>query len=382
MPRTVSSTFPSAAPRGAGGNRASGASYRTTAAETRELRRRQRAAYHQMRRAFGLVPEPLSLFEPVPSLLLTGWACLRESLVCGTVPRRYKEALAVAISRGAECPYCVDAHSLLAAASGLGHSELQHLGSAEPAPADHDPQLAAYNAWAQGTFQRPQAPLAAPCSEEELPELIGIGLCFHYIHRLATILLGDSPLPGSGIPGVRSTLLRALPRPLGLAIRLLLGRQPQVGASLPLMPAPWAELPLRPEFDRLASRPNIQRAFSAFRHAAEAEVQPYLPAAPRRLLEAHLDAWDGAPLPLTSPALGELLTATDPMHHPALRLAFLTARAPHRVTPEMLQSFREVYSGKGPTVALLAWAASRVAFGMMGWWGAEGSASGTAARLG
>ena len=146
--------------------------------------------YAQMRRDFGLLAEPLTLHAAVPELLAGAWSVLRETLVVGSVPRERKERVALEISRLNRCPYCIDAHSIMLAAS-------RRAGSRRDATDESvaDPLAE----WARAT-RTPGAPILAspPFTGDEAPEIIGTALCFHYINRMVQVVLGETPLPLRG----------------------------------------------------------------------------------------------------------------------------------------------------------------------------------------
>src|SRR5262245_26771388 len=73
--------------------------------------------YAQLREEF-LVAPPFTLHSPVPEILAGVWAVVRETLVCGEVPRAHKEAVASTVSRLNACPFCVDAHLMALRATG------------------------------------------------------------------------------------------------------------------------------------------------------------------------------------------------------------------------------------------------------------------------
>jgi AhpD family alkylhydroperoxidase len=70
------------------------------------------AIYAQIEQDFGAIVAPFSLHSPDPQVLASNWAITRETLVVpGSVPRRAKEAVAAAVSKANECPFCVDVHT-------------------------------------------------------------------------------------------------------------------------------------------------------------------------------------------------------------------------------------------------------------------------------
>jgi AhpD family alkylhydroperoxidase len=69
--------------------------------------------YSQIKRDFGKIVEPFLLHSPIPELLAGAWMVCRETELVGSVPRYIKEAIAVAVSQQNQCPYCIDAHTIM-----------------------------------------------------------------------------------------------------------------------------------------------------------------------------------------------------------------------------------------------------------------------------
>ena len=69
--------------------------------------------YAQIKRDFGKIVEPFLLHSPIPELLAGAWMVCRETELVGSVPRYIKEAAAVAVSQQNQCPYCIDAHTIM-----------------------------------------------------------------------------------------------------------------------------------------------------------------------------------------------------------------------------------------------------------------------------
>ncbi len=175
----------------------------------------------QVRKKFGAEVEPFTLHRPVPELLAGAWMACRETLLAGKGDRDANELVATAVSTINRCPYCIDAHSImLMEASGYDYTD-----------ASADPNLNTIASWASSTLT-PDSPIlkTPPFSDTEAPAFIGTAVFFHYINRLVTILLGNSPLPfSSGLPKKVSLHLAAwffggairLPKAPGASLDLL-----------------------------------------------------------------------------------------------------------------------------------------------------------------
>jgi AhpD family alkylhydroperoxidase len=273
-----------------------------------------------------------------PEILAGVWIALRETLVVGAVPRRRKERIATAISELNRCPYCVDAHRIMLAAT---------TGGVDDRAADRE------ISWARSTLE-PGAEILArpPFGEREGPELRGTAFCFHYINRMVTLLLGDSPLPLGGW----------LRRPIALASSLyfarVLRRRPRPGVSLALLPP--SSLPSQLSW---ASESPVAEALARFTHSIERSVESEIEPEDRERVVAHLRGWLGAPPPIGS---GWLVEALGGEGSPRARLALLAARAPHRVGATEIEMARGD-GDDGELLAVLSWGSLRAALRIAEW---------------
>jgi AhpD family alkylhydroperoxidase len=319
------------------------------------------AVYSQMRREFGLVSEPFQLQAPAPPVLAAAWASLREGVLVGVVPRRIKETVAAVISQLNRCPYCVDVHTSLVHAAGGRKAawELRRRGG----QAISDPALRAAAGWAAATRSPGAAILAAPPFDSSwAPEMIATAACFHYINRLVTIFLDESPFPSRArlfaAPMVLFTSRFFAPR--------LRGRLTP-GESLAWLPQPVAEPAALPaDLAWARPRPEIAAAFAAIAAAVEAEAGGPLgegAAAVRR----RLAVWGGEELPLDVSWADEVTAGLPERSRPAARLALLTALAPYRVGAAEVAAFRAAWPGDRALVGVTTWASFTAARRITSW---------------
>ncbi|MEV0583595.1 carboxymuconolactone decarboxylase family protein [Nonomuraea sp. NPDC050310] len=243
--------------------------------------------YSQQARDMGLSRMPaLMTLSPVPELLAATWSLLRESLVAGPVSRTERELVALGVSMRNQCPFCVDAHTMLLHATG-----------------DH--RLA--ESIARG--ERPADPRQAALLDGrglDAPELVAVALTFHFINRMVSALHTPEVLP-AGLARLRPVR--------SLAGRSLAGAARRVappGDSLRL-------LPVRPEAPAWAGDSPAGTAYAALVELAGRPLGPWCEA-----VRAEVAAWDGAHPGLAGPALSE-------EHGPRFRLAALAALAPYRI---------------------------------------------------
>ncbi|WP_203682432.1 carboxymuconolactone decarboxylase family protein, partial [Actinoplanes siamensis] len=237
------------------------------------------AVYQQMERDFGMLAPPVALHSPEPPVLAAVWAMLRETLlVPGSAGRGVKETVAAAVSAANRCPYCVDVHGATMTALGLGPEAAAVEGGRGGGIAD--PVLRDVVTWA-GVPGAPPPGLPAGW----LPELAGVVAVFHYLNRMVSVFLVESPLR----PGLsRRARARMLPT-FGRLLRFLGTAEPVPGAALGLLPAaPGTHRPAwAPAGTVLAA--TFARAAATIEDAARTAVPP----AVREVVAAAVGRWDG-----------------------------------------------------------------------------------------
>jgi AhpD family alkylhydroperoxidase len=213
--------------------------------------------YEQAERDFGLVAPPLVLHSPAPQALAAAWLMLRETLLAtGSAAREHKEVVAAAVSVANECPYCVAVHS--SAVRGLIGGSVPAQLAAGRIEEIADPVLRDIAAWA-ASAGRPGATAPVPVPVDSFSQLAGVAVTFHYLNRMVSIYLPDSPLPP------------LTPKPMGgwvmgMLASAMLAPAPVPGASLDLLP----DAPLPAEFSWAAGQPSIAGALA--RAAATIEM--------------------------------------------------------------------------------------------------------------
>src|SRR5262249_28380392 len=129
-----------------------------------------RAVYDQARKEIGMLPDAVVMFSPSESIGTTSWGLFRETLLSsGPAPRLVKEALAAQVSKLNECPFCVDAHTIMLYGGGAGTFATSLLSGAPELAGD--PELTAVAGWAEAVMTRPAGQVAAPFPAEQVPDV-------------------------------------------------------------------------------------------------------------------------------------------------------------------------------------------------------------------
>lgn len=322
-----------------------------------------RAVYDQARKELGMLPDAVTMFSASPALAAATWAPFREALlVAGHAPRVVKEAVAAQVSALNECPYCVDAHTIMLYGGGAGSFATSLLSGTE---FDGDPQLRAVADWAAGNMVRPAEPVPAPFPAEQVPEIVGTLVEFHFLNRVIDVLLEGTFLPGTD----RARKIARQVAGKVLSKRIKARRVPGEAAGL------VGGHPLPADLSWAAPAPGVAAAYAALAAVTDSEAQRVVPDSVVELVNRTLDGWDGRfPGPsrawLDGPVAG--LPAAD---RSSGRLALLTALAPFQSTDGDVEAYRTDYPDDADLLGLLTWSAFSAAR-RIGAWSVPASASG------
>jgi AhpD family alkylhydroperoxidase len=302
-----------------------------------------RDVYRQIKNDFGAVVDPFAVHSISPRLMAAVWAACRESEVVGAVPRERKEAIAVAISQRNQTPFCVDAHVVMLhalAQHGVAQAILD--GSPERLP---DPTRSIVD-WATTTCAtRGSDP--PPVTSAEAAELIGTVVFFHYMNRIAIVLLDETPLPSS-----QRWLKPFLSRVAGWYFSFAARRPKTPGDSLLFLPA----APLPPDLSWAAASESVGGAWARFAQEVERQGEASLPPATRLFAAQQIREWPGDPEVFDRTSIEETIDRLPPDERPAARLVLLTALAPHEVDDDTIRAFADPALEQERLLGALSWA--------------------------
>jgi len=301
--------------------------------------------YAQMKREFGTLAEPFTLHSPSPALLAGTWSACRECLLVGRVHRDVKEAVAATVSRINQCPYCVDAHTIMLsatsahrAADAISHQHDEQI---------RDPAIRSIIDWAAAT-RSPGAEilLSPPFSKQDAPEIIGTAVFFHYVNRMVNVLLSETPLP-SNHRWLKGPLKRVASWYFSKAVH----RSKRLGASLDLLPN--TELPADLAWAETA--PNVAGAFARFVTVVDRAGKDLVPEEVRACVYEQVQAWDGKDPGLGQQWVEQAMKGLDERSKAVGRLVLLTALAPYQVDERVVRAFVTSFPEDDKLLGALAW---------------------------
>jgi len=301
--------------------------------------------YPQIKKEFGALVEPFTLHSPSPELLAGAWSACRESLLVGSVRRDVKEAVAATVSRINQCPYCVDAHTIM-----LNATSARNTANAIIHQRDDQIRDAAVRSiveWAAAT-RSPGAKvlLSPPFSQKDAPEIIGTAVFFHYVNRMVSVLLSNTPLPSN-----HPLLKGFFKRMAGWFFSKAIHRSKPLGASLELLPK--SELPA--DLAWAKPSPNIAGAFARFAAVVNRASREFIPEDVRDCVVKHVQAWDGRDPSLGRHWVEEAMNGLDEKSRDIGRLVLLAALAPYQVDEGVVDAFTTHITGDDRLLGALAW---------------------------
>ena len=301
--------------------------------------------YPQIKKEFGALVEPFILHTPSPELLAGAWSACRESLLVGSVRRDVKEAVAATVSRINQCPYCVDAHTIMLNATSARNSADAIIHQQDDQI--RDTAVRSIVKWAAAT-RSPGAKvlLSPPFSQKDAPEIIGTAVFFHYVNRMASVLLSKTPLPSN-----HPLLKGFFKRMAGWFFSRAIHRSKPLGASLELLPE--SELPADLAWAKTST--NIAGAFARFAAVVDRAGRDFIPEDVRDCVMKYVRAWDGKDPRLGRHWVEETINGLDEKSKDIGRLVLLTALAPYQVDEGVVNAFTTHIIGDDRLLGALAW---------------------------
>lgn len=307
--------------------------------------------YNQLQADF--IPAPLvALHSPVPAVMAGVWSILRETLMAGEVNRSHKEVVAATVSKANECPFCVDAHTVLLRATSndaVANAILQ-----DDHDRIHDPRMRALVQWVwTNRTSNPNTAIPPPFSRDEAPEMIGTAITFHYLNRMANVFLGDALLPFLMPSALKEFTYRLYAATEGKRVV----RRLQLGKSLKFLP----KAPLPDDLSWAAGNSSVAGAFAGFVKVVEEAGERVLPESVRLLVDEWVRVWNGEAMGIGRHWVEEAVAEIEREHQAAARLTLLTAFASYQVDSGVIEAFQAQYPSDSQLITATAWASFAVA---------------------
>lgn len=309
------------------------------------------AVLADVRAAFGAAVAPFALQAVAPPVLDAFWTLTGATLFGAAARRVDKELVAGGVSMANACPYCVDAHAGSLYAQG-------HAASAEALVGQRSSSLADETSrgvleWARSSAQ-PGGPTLPSLTGPARAEVLGTALGFHYLNRVVSVFLPESPFPG---PALVRRLAR---RNMG---RLL---KPQARDASRATAVALVE-PLSPDLQWTAGSAAVAAGVLTMDRAMEA-TRDALPRGVASSVDRYLVRWTGAAPPLGQDWLRDAISGPlTAQEQAAVELALWVVVAPARVTTAVVDRARPACPDDRRLFGLVAWSSWRAARRVATW---------------
>ena len=296
-----------------------------------------------MAREFQLVP-PMTIHMGDPELLAGVWCASRECYAVDSSSRQMRETVAAAVSQINQCPYCVTVHTGMFASTGGDPTQLAHPDLLSQV------NQAAYR-WASATMTPNSSDLCNPQFPAYMvPQLFGTAVMYHYVNRMVSVFLGETPV---ALPGMTSEIGHSLvSRTFAFLCKRIVSLDPLPGKC----PQPDSAFTLPLEFSWAATDLHIAHAIGHFAHAAEQAGDNSVPDEVRDIVTKHLLDWQGESPPISRHWIDDCIASLKSRHRSAARLALLSARAAYRVDNQVVQDFRADFPDPTQLLRTVSWA--------------------------
>ena len=315
--------------------------------------------YSQLKNDFGRIAEPIALHSIIPELLASNFCAFRETYIIeDKVKREVKEAIATSVSKINQCPWCVDAHSMML--HGLKNTNVAKAIETGNLDTIDDIRVRSIVEWAQSS-RSPRSAIVKdpPFTREEAPEVIGTAVYYHYINRMVSVLLNESLLPD--VPIFKGLFKMLVARSFSATLR----RTKVAGESLKFI----ADFDFRDEISWADTNERIATSFAAFKSTVETLAREHVPKEIMVIMEDTLENWQGENSGLGRNWTEKYIADLDEHLKPVARLSLLSAISPYQIDERVIGSYREFNSKDEALLATLSWASYSAAMGVGKWLG-------------
>ena len=303
--------------------------------------------YNHMKRDFGMVAEPVALHSIIPGLLASNWSVLRETnIVEDKIKRNVKDAVATAVSKINKCPWCVDAHSIMLI--GLGSKNVAKAIENKHLDLIRDTKTRSIVEWALANrLPNSKTVNNPPFTFDEAPEIIGTAVYYHYVNRMVTVLLDETPLP------IKTSLLKGFMKKIaGLKFSTTLKRQKKPGESLKFIDSS--------DFDKdlfwASENKIISATFTVHKKIVEQLAEKYVPIEVQAIIIKTIEEWNGEDPGISRGWTERYLSDLHESFKSVARLSLLAAISPYQIDSKIISSYRQFNPEDEALLAALSWA--------------------------
>jgi AhpD family alkylhydroperoxidase len=318
-----------------------------SAVPTREAEGLTNEVYEMIREDF-FKNGSLTSRSKVPVLMAAIWTGGRETmLVADKVDRTTKDAIAAVLSQINDCPYCEDMLISLVHAGGEHDAAGDILQRNEFDTSSE--MLRRRLEWVRAIATSSDDDIPeTPFTSEQLPEVIGTLMGMSDINRFSHIVMEDSPVQAPfGWQAIKAWALRAF----GAELRVTRDQSLVPGRAIELLPP--ALLPA--DMDWARPNPRVADAVARWSAAVEREGARVVSSRAREAVVGSLRSWNSESMPLDSRWIENDVSHLEGEDRSIARFAIVLAKAPYRVTDQMVADVMGEDDDEERFIRIVAW---------------------------
>lgn len=303
--------------------------------------------YRQINRDF-FVNGSLTSRSKVTNIFAATWMAGRETIIVDDkLDRITKEAIAATLSSVNDCPYCGDMLVSLVHA-GDKHDSASAIFEGRQDDIEDSRMRELLNWVLEAATPGSPFPSNVPFTEEEMPEVLGSMMAMADINAFSHVVMDGSPVSAPlGSDKLKAIVLRIFATELGPTQ----AAEVPPGEGLKLVPA--ATLP--EDMQWATGNPRIADAIGRWIAAVNREVSSAVSGKTIEFVESTLNAWDGAPPPMSRAWVEkDMIHAPEKEQH-IIRLALVMSKAKYQLDDELIEQVLNDCPDQETFIRILAW---------------------------
>lgn len=224
-----------------------------------------------------------------------------------------------------------------------------------------DTKMRSIAAWALAN-RTPDADIIKnpPFTFDEAPEIIGTAVYYHYINRMVSVLLDETPLP------IKASPLKGFMKVIaGFRFSTSLKKDKEAGESLRFIESLKSDR----ELFWASENKRVAAAFAAHRRITEKLAEKYVPPEVRTLTLRTIEEWKGEDTGISQSWVERYISNLPEITRPAARLSLLVALSPYQVDGQIINSYKEFNPEDEALLTTISWASFATATKIGKWLG-------------
>jgi hypothetical protein len=199
-----------------------------------------------------------------------------------------------------------------------------------------------------------------PFTFDEAPEIIGTAIYYHYVNKMVSVLLNETPLPTKA-----SSLKPFMKAIAALKFSTALKRHKKAGESLKFIDS----FNLDKDLFWASENQRIAVTFTAHKKIVEKLAEKYVPTEVQTIVIKTIEEWKGEDPGISRGWVEKYISNLHETFKPVARLSLLTAISPYQIDDETINSYKQFNPEDEALLSTLSWASFVTAIRIGKWLG-------------